>query len=98
MEELAAAEEAKKVIDTLSTASPNDPTIAATLRNAYDQARRGATPILSSAMALNAARYQAVMELNDLIHSLPRQSLTQEKINRAKGAVDAWMKLLKGHS
>jgi len=98
MEELAAAEEAKKVIDTLSTASPNDPTIAATLRNAYDQARRGATPILSSAMALNAARYEAVMELNELIHSLPRQSLTQEKINRASAAVDAWIKLLKGHS
>jgi len=98
MEEMAAAEEAKKVIDTLSTASPNDPTIAATLRNAYDQARRGATPILSSAMALNAARYEAVMELNELIHSLPRQSLTQEKINRANAAVDAWIKLLKGHS
>jgi len=98
MEELVTAEEAKKVIDTLSTTSPNDPTIAATLRNAYDQARRGATPILSSAMALNAARYEAVMELNELIHSLPRQSLTQEKINRATAAVDAWIKLLKGHS
>jgi hypothetical protein len=97
MEELAAAEEAKKIIDTLSTTSPSDPTIAATLRNAYDQARRGATPILSSAMVLNAARYEAVLELNDLIHSLQLQSLTQQKINRAKAAVDAWIKLLKGH-
>jgi hypothetical protein len=102
MEELAAAEEAKKIIDTLSTTSPSDPTIAATLRNAYDQARRGATPILSSAMVLNAARYEAVLELNDLIHSLQlhglhHQSLTQQKINRAKAAVDAWIKLLKGH-
>jgi hypothetical protein len=97
MEELVAAEEAKKIIDTLSTTSPSDPTIAATLRNAYDQARRGATPILSSAMVLNAARYEAVLELNDLIHSLQFQSLTQQKINRAKAAVDAWIKLLKGH-
>jgi hypothetical protein len=97
MEELAAAEEAKKIIDTLSTISPSDPTIAATLRNAYDQARRGATPLLSSAMALNAARYEAVLGLNDLIHSLQLQSLTKEKINRAKAAVDAWIKLLKGH-
>jgi hypothetical protein len=97
MEELAAAEEAKKIIDALSTTSPSDPTIAATLRNAYDQARRGATPILSSAMVLNAARYEVVLELNDLIHSLQLQSLTQQKINRAKAAVDAWIKLLKGH-
>jgi hypothetical protein len=98
MEELAAAEEAKKVIDALLVTSPDDPTIVETLRRAYDQARRGATPILSSAGALNDARHEAVMEVNALINSLQLQTLTEEKINKAKAAVDAWINLLKGRT
>ena len=96
MEELAAAEEAKKVIDTLTVSSPDNPTILATLRNAYDQARRGATPILSSAEALNAARNEVGIALPDLIGALKSRSLTQEKIDRAKAAVNGWIMLLTG--
>ena len=98
MQELAAAEEAKKVIDTLSVTSPDTPTIVDTLRNAYDQARRATTPILSSAGALNASRDEVVLALNGLIGSLQARSLTAENIDRAKAAVDVWIKLLKGRS
>ena len=55
MQELAAAEGAKKVINALLVSSADTPTMLETLRKAYDQARRGTTPILSSAGALNAA-------------------------------------------
>ena len=98
MQELAAAEEAKKVIDTLSVSSADTPTMLETLRKAYDQARRGTTPILSSAGALNAARDEVVLVLNGLIGSLQARSVTSEKIDRAKAAVDAWIKFLKGRS
>jgi hypothetical protein len=98
MEELAAAEEAQKVIDTLSITSPDTPTIVDTLRRAYDQARRGTTPILSSAGALNASRGEVVLALNGLIGWLQGRSLTSENIDRAKAAVDVWIALLKGRS
>ena len=98
MEELAAAEEAQKIIDTLSVTSPDTPTMLETLRRAYDEARRGTTPILSSASALNASRDEVVLALNGLIGSLQARSLTSENIERAKVAVDVWIKLLKGRS
>jgi len=44
MEELSAAEDAAKTIDTLSVTSPDSPTIVKTLRRAYDQERRPAVP------------------------------------------------------
>src|SRR5262245_7932185 len=97
MEELLAAEEAKKVIDTLSVSSPDNETIKTTLRQAYDQARRGATPILSSAEALNAARNEVGIALPNLIGALKNGSLSQKKIDGAKAAVNAWIMLLTGH-
>jgi hypothetical protein len=98
MEELAAAEEAQKIIETLSVTAPDTPTMLEALRRTYDQARRGTTPILSNAGALNASRDEVVLVLNGLIGSLQARSLTPEKIDRAKAAVDAWIKLLKGRS
>ena len=98
MEELAAAKDAAKTIDTLSVTSPDSPTIVETLRRAYDQARRAMTPTLSSGVAVNAARSEAVLALNDVIGSLQAQSLTPEQIDRAKAAVDAWIKFLKEQS
>ena len=98
MQELAAAEGAKKVINALLVSSADTPTMLETLRKAYDQARRGTTPILSSAGALNAARDEVVLVLNGLIGSLQARSLTSKKIDRAKAAVDAWIKFLKGRS
>jgi hypothetical protein len=95
MAELAAAEEAKKVIDTLTVSSPDSPTTVETLRKAYDLARRATTPTLSSSGALNDARHEVVFALNDLIGSLQARSVTQEKIDRAKAAADAWIKLLR---
>jgi hypothetical protein len=98
MQELAAAEEAQKIIDTLSVTSPETPTIVDTLRKDSEHARRATTPILSSAVVLNASRDEVVLALNGLIGSLQARSLAAENIDRAKAAVDVWIKLLKGRS
>src|ERR1043165_4218122 len=95
-EELTDAEEAKKLLDTLEPISPDAPTIVETLRRAYDQARRGAAQGFSSEVDLNDARNEVVLALNEVIGSLQARTLTEEKINKAKGLVDAWIKLLMG--
>jgi len=98
MQELAAAEDAKKVIDTLSVTS-DSPNTLETLHHIYDQARRANSPIISSTDAVNAAaRNKALLALNDIIGSLQARSLTPAKIDRGKVALDAWIKLLKGQS
>jgi hypothetical protein len=99
MEELAAAEYAKKVIDTLSLSSPHSPNALETLRRAYDQARKANSPTFSSDNILNAAaRNKALLALNDIIASLQARWLTRTKIDTAKTALDAWIKLLKAHT
>jgi hypothetical protein len=95
-EELTDAEEAKKLLDTLEPISPDAPTIVETLRRAYDQARRGVAQGFSSEVDLNEARNEVVLALNEVIGSLQARTLTEEKINKAKGLVDAWIKLLMG--
>jgi hypothetical protein len=98
MEELTAAEEAKKIIDGLSVSSSDNPTVLATLRKAYDLARRATTPTSSSAGALNEVRHEVGLALSDLTSSLQARTLTQEKIDAAKAAVNVWIKFLKGRS
>jgi hypothetical protein len=66
-----------------------------TLRRAYDQARRGVAQGFSSEIALNGVRNDVVLALNEVIGLLQARTLTKEKINKAKGLVDAWIKLLK---
>jgi len=95
-EELTDAEEAKKLLDTLEPISPDAPTIVETLRRAYDQARRGVAQGFSNEVDLNDARNEVVLALNEVIGSLQARTLTEEKINKAKGLVDAWIKLLMG--
>ena len=94
-EELTDAEEAKKIIDTLEPISPDAPTIVETLRRAYDQARRGVAQGFSSEVILNEARNEVILALNEIIGSLQARTLTEEKINKAKGLVDGGIKLLK---
>jgi hypothetical protein len=94
-EELTDAEEAKKIIDILEPISPDAPSIVETLRRAYDQARRGLAQAFSSEVALNDVRNEVVLALNEIIGSLQARTLTEEKINKAKGLVDGWIKLLK---
>jgi hypothetical protein len=90
-EELAAAEEAKRLTDTLEPISPDTPTIVKTLRRAYDQARRAVAQGFSSDTALNEVRNDVVLALNQVIGSLQARTLAQEKIDRAKGLVDTWI-------
>jgi hypothetical protein len=94
-EELTDAEEAKKIIDTLEPISPDAPSIVETLRRAYDQARRGVAQGFSNEVTLNDVRNEVVLALNEIIGSLQARTLTEEKINKAKGLVDGWIKLLK---
>jgi hypothetical protein len=97
-EELAAAEEAKKLTDTLAPITPDTPTILETLRRGYDQARRGVAQGLSSDFALNEVRNEVVLALNEVIGSLQARTLDQDKIDKANSLVDEWIKLLKEQS
>jgi hypothetical protein len=97
-DELAAAEEAEKLIDTLAPISPDTPTIVETLRRAYDQARRAVAPGFSSDTALNEVQNDTILALNEVIGSLQARTLAQEKIDKAKGLVGACIKLLKEQS
>jgi hypothetical protein len=94
-EELAAAEEARQLTATLVPISPDTPTIVETLRRAYDQARRAEAEGLSSETALNQVRNDVILALNEVIGSLQARTLNEEKIDKAKGLLDAWIKLLK---
>jgi hypothetical protein len=93
--ELAAAEEAKKLTDTLEPISPDTPTIVETLRRAYDQARREVAQGFSSDAAINEGRNDVVLALNDIIGSIQARTLDQKKIDKAKGLVEAWIRHLK---
>lgn len=94
--ELAAAEHAKMVIDTLVVTSPDSPNILETLRRVYDQARKANWQAFSSDDEVNAAaRNKALLALNDIIGSLQARWLTPAKINKVKTAFDLWIQLLK---
>jgi hypothetical protein len=50
---------------------------------------------LSSETALNQVRNDVILALNEVIGSLQARTLDEEKIDKAKGLLDAWIKLLK---
>jgi len=91
-EELEAAKQAQTVISTLSISAPN-PNIVATLRNAKDKAARAMTSFPSERL-LNEARHTIVNVLSDLIHAIEHGPLRQEKIGKAKDAIEVWKNLL----
>lgn len=84
-EELKAGKAAKAAINLLSTATRKS-AILATL----SKANHSAILNLSSGGALNEARGKVGIALSNLIHGPP----TQEKIDRAKSAIEAWLKEL----
>ena len=84
-EELEAAKAAKAAISTILTAARKSEVLA-TLNKAY----RVAVLNLSSGGLLNEARGIVGIALSNVIHGLP----TEEKINKAKSAIDAWIKEL----
>ena len=83
--ELKAAKAAKAAIDVLLTATPKS-TALATLRTA----NHVAVVNLSSGGVLNEARANVGIALSNLMHGLP----TPERIDKAKRAIDAWIKEL----
>jgi hypothetical protein len=92
-EELSVAKSANAAIDALSTVAPN-PSIVETLRHARDVAARAMTFLGEG--PLNAERDRIGIAFSILIRALGDSSLTREKIENAKGAIEDWMKLLEG--
>ena len=92
-EELSVAKSAKAAIDALSTLGPN-PSIVETLRHARDVAASAMTFLGDG--PLNDERDKIGIAFSILIRALGDSSLTREKIENAKGAIEDWMKLLEG--
>jgi hypothetical protein len=92
-EELSVAKSAKAAIDALSTLGPN-PSIVETLRHARDVAASAMTFLGDG--PLNDERDKIGITFSILIRALGDSSLTREKIENAKGAIEDWMKLLEG--
>ena len=84
-EELKAAKAAKAAIDALLTATRKAEVLAA-----LGKAKRCAVLNLSSGGALNEARANAGIALSSVMHSRP----TQEKTDRAKTAINDWIREL----
>jgi dihydroxyacetone kinase-like predicted kinase len=84
-EELKAAKAAKAAIDVLLTATPKS-----TVLGALKKAKYAAVLNLSSGGALNEARGNVGIALSNVIHGMP----TEEKIDKAKVAIDVWMREL----
>ena len=84
-EELRAAKAAKAAIDALLTTTRQS-VVLAPLR----KARGVAVLNLSSGGSLNEARSNVGIALTSVLHSRP----TQEKIDKTKAAINAWIKEL----
>jgi len=92
-QELSVARSAKAAIEALSTTGPN-PSLIATLRRARDVAASAMTFLGEG--PLNDERDKIGIAFSILIRALGDSSLTREKIENAKGAIEDWMKLLEG--
>ena len=83
-EELEAAKAAKAAINALLMAGKSE--VLTTLKHAY----RVAVLNFSSGGLLNEARGMVGIAISNVMHGLP----TEEKIDKAKSAIDAWIKEL----
>jgi hypothetical protein len=84
-EELKAAKAAQAAIDALLTTTRQSVVLAKLMK-----ARGAAILNLSSGGTLNAARGNVGIALSSVLHSRP----TQEKIDKAKAAINDWIKEL----
>ncbi len=87
----AAATRAFRVISSLTPATPGDEASLAILRCA-NQVATDITQRRSSEMALNNARDNVGIALSPLCALMAHGHVTQEKINRARDAVGAWLR------
>ena len=83
--ELKAAKAAKAAINSLSMATPKSAVLATLVK-----AKHAAVFNLSSGAALNKARANVRIALSIIMHGMP----TQKKIDKAKFAVEAWIREL----
>ena len=83
--ELEAAKAAKAAIDFLLTAKPRSGVLTT-----LGKAKNAAILNLSSGGVLNEARSKVGIAVSNLFHGLP----TQEKIDKAKFAIDVWIREL----
>jgi hypothetical protein len=81
-EELELAKAAKAAVKALSTAT-SKPAVLATLKDAY----RAVVLNFSGEGLLNEARGIVGIALSNVTHGVP----TEEKINKAKSAIDTWI-------
>jgi hypothetical protein len=90
-EELGQAEQAREALGALTTIAE----AIGVLSKARDLARSVQTVAPhSSEEALNNSRHEVVVSFNDLIRSLQQGLSAPDKIERARRAVDDWMKEL----
>jgi hypothetical protein len=85
--ELQAAKAAKVAINALSMATPKSAVLATLVK-----AKHAAVFNLSSGGALNEARSKVGIALSIIMHGMP----TQKKIDKAKSAIDVWIRELEG--
>jgi hypothetical protein len=90
-QELNVAQSAKAAIDALSTVGPNS-SLVETLRHARDVAASAMTFLGEGPLM----RDKIKIAFSTLIRALRDSSLTREKIETAKDAIEDWMKLLEG--
>ena len=84
-EELRAAKAAKAAISVLLKATPKSEVLAT-----LNKANHAAILNLSSGGALNEARANVGIAISNVIHGMP----TQEKLDKAKSAIEAWIREL----
>jgi len=88
-DERKAAKEAQEIVSSLTRSTPRTDKIIFALRHAAGVATEGSLKDLSSEAALHYVR--AATALGAVCGQLDRLSLTQEMIDRAKQAVEAWV-------
>jgi hypothetical protein len=90
LQELNVAEQAHEALNTLSTIQE----VINALSRARDKAEQAVTS-LSSEEALNNSRHEVVIASNDLIRSLQSDLSAPDKIEKARRAVEDWVRELK---
>jgi hypothetical protein len=94
-EEIAAAKVARVAIATLAVSAASRQTTIIILRKANRMATLAIARGFSDETHLTDARSNAAIALSELIHALEKRFPPQEKIDKAKQAVEVWIEALR---
>ena len=94
-EEIAAAKIARVAIATLAVSAASRQATIRILRKANRIATLSIARGFWNVRHLNDARHNAGIALSELIHSLEKRFPPQEKIDKAKQAVEVWIEALR---